>query len=92
MLIGLKFTLSAGATVAMAANWLVPEPCEASPKDPRPGHTGHRLFKQFEPFGGHAVFGTHKTGDVAAGPRQAINEASANWIAEHRRHNRHRPS
>src|SRR6516165_10554042 len=30
MLIGLTLTLSAGATVAMAANWLVPEPCEAS--------------------------------------------------------------
>src|SRR6516164_5646532 len=61
------------------------------PKDRHPCHTWHRLFKQFEPFGGHTVFETYKTGDVAARPRQAVNEASADWIAEHRSHDRHRP-
>jgi len=32
------------------------------------------------------------TGDVAARPRQAVDEAGADWIADHRSHDRHRPS
>src|SRR6516225_3199523 len=54
-----------------------PRALRSVPKDRHPRHIWRRLFKQFEPFGGHAVFGTHETGDVAARPRQAVDEAGA---------------
>ena len=73
----------------MAANWLVPEPWEESRRTADPCHTWRGFFEQLQPFRGHAVFKTHETGDVAARPRQAVDETGADWIAKHRGHNRH---
>jgi hypothetical protein len=52
-------------------------------------HTGRDLFEQLQPFSAHSVFGGHKPSDIAAGPRQAFNEAATDRITSHREHDRH---
>ena len=58
--------------------------------DGRPRHMRCDLFKQFQPFRADAVFVYGKTRDVAARPRQAFNEAGADWIGRLREQNRYR--
>src|SRR6516225_7463380 len=74
----------------MTANWLFPEPWVESRRNFYPGHVRRHLLEQFEPFPGCAVFHTHETGDVAAWPRQAVDETSADRIDDPREYNRHR--
>jgi hypothetical protein len=52
-------------------------------------HAWRNLLKQLQPFRAHAVFPRRKTGAVAAGPRQTLDEARANRIGDEREHDRH---
>src|SRR5215470_10139487 len=90
MLIGLTFTLSAGATVAIAANWLVPEPCEESRRIATRVTLGTVSLSNSSHLA--AILYSKLIKPVMLPPGRAINEASADWIAEHRSHDRHRPS
>ena len=81
MLIGFTSTLSDGANACMTANWPVPAPIVGIAKHRRSRHARRDLFEQLQPFPAHAVFELHETGDVAARPRQAVDEASADRIA-----------
>ena len=58
-------------------------------KDRRVRHAGRDLFEQLQPFRADAVFELGKTGDVAARPRQARDEAGADRIRGLREHDRH---
>ena len=73
----------------MTANWLVPDPKAGIPKDRRSRHTRRDLLEQLQPFPAQAVFERHETGGVAAGPRQAIDQAGADRIDDDREHDRH---
>jgi hypothetical protein len=59
------------------------------PKDRRSRHARRDLLEQLQPFPGHAVFSGHKTGGVAARPRQAFDEAGGDRIADDWEHDRH---
>jgi len=43
---------------------------------------GAICLRQFQPFPAQAVFIRHESGGVAARPRQAIDEAGADWIGD----------
>jgi hypothetical protein len=55
----------------------------------RARHAWRNLLEHLEPFRADAVFIRGKTGDVAARPRQTVDEARANRIGHDREHNRH---
>jgi hypothetical protein len=59
------------------------------PEDRHAGHVRCDLLEQLQPLSGHAVLDGHETRDVAAWPRQAVDEARADRIAEHGGHDRH---
>src|SRR5215210_3012194 len=48
------------------------------------------LFEQFHPLPAQAIFECHEPGGIAAWPRQAVDEASANRVADDWENNRHR--
>ena len=73
----------------MTANWLIPAALSGIPKDRRSRHAWRDLLEQLQPFPAHVVFGSHETGGVAAGPRQAVDEASGDRITGDREHDRH---
>ena len=50
---------------------------------------GAILLEQLQPFCAHAVFKTHKSGGVAARPRQAIDVAGADRVGDDHKHDRH---
>src|SRR5215467_2256058 len=63
------------------------------PNDCRSRHVGCDLFEQLQPFSADAEFEEwSKSGDVAARPRQAFDEAGSNRIGGPRKHDRHRAS
>ena len=47
------------------------------------------LFEQLQPFCAEAIFEHAKAGEVAAGPRQALDKAVANRIGDEHEHDRH---
>jgi hypothetical protein len=51
-------------------------------------HARHDLLEQFQPFSAHAVFEQHEAGDIAAGPRQVVDEARADRIGDVGEHDR----
>jgi hypothetical protein len=59
------------------------------PKNRRARHGRRDLLEQLQPFGAEAVFDGHESGDVAAGPRQAVDKTSAHRIGGDREHDRH---
>ena len=59
------------------------------PKDRRSRHAGRDLLEQFQPFAAQAIFEREETGGVAARPRQAVDEAGTDRIADVREHDRH---
>ena len=59
------------------------------PKDRRARHARRDLLEQLQPFPAHAVFEQEETGDIAARPRQAIDEAGADRIDDIREYDRH---
>ena len=73
----------------MTPNWPVPVRDGGIPKDRRSRHAGRDLLEQLQPFPAQAVFERHETGGVAARPRQAVDEAGADRIADDREHDRH---
>jgi len=54
-----------------------------------PRHAGRDLLEQFQPFRADAVFEQDEPGGIAAWPRQAIDEASADRIGGVREHDGH---
>jgi len=54
----------------------------------RPRHLRRNLLEQFQPFAAKPVFEIHEAGNVAAWPRQAIDEARADRIGHGREHDR----
>src|SRR5215471_1376958 len=61
------------------------------PNDGRPRDARRDLFEQFQPLRADTVFECGKTGDVAARPRQALDEPGAHWIRSLREYDRHGP-
>jgi len=59
------------------------------PKDCRSLYTGRNLLEQLQPFRAQTVIEQYKAGGVAAWPRQTIDKAGADWIADSNEHNRH---
>src|SRR6516165_392763 len=59
------------------------------PKDCYPRYAWRDFFEQLEQFVGHVVFIIHEAGDVAARPRQTINEAGGNRIGDHYEYDRY---
>jgi hypothetical protein len=59
------------------------------PKDRRPRHVWRDLLEQLHQLPARAVFGQHKTGGVAAGARQAVDEAGTDRIDDIHEHDRH---
>src|SRR5436190_15611801 len=53
------------------------------------GHAGSDLLKQLQPFAADVPFERDEAGRVAARPRQAIDKAGADRIADTREHRRH---
>jgi hypothetical protein len=51
-------------------------------KDRHTLHARCDLLEQLQPFPAQTVFHRHKAGDVAAGPGQTFDEASAHWIGD----------
>ena len=78
-----------GATDWMTANWPIPAGCGGIPKDRRSRHARRDLLEQFRPFRGQTVFELHEAGGIAARPRQAIDEAGADWIGDDHEYDRH---
>ena len=66
----------------MAPNWPIPDGVGGIPKDRHARHARRDLLEQLQPFSAQAVFELHKTGGVAARPRQAIDEAGADRIGD----------
>src|SRR5262245_58810687 len=58
-------------------------------KNGRAGHARSDLLEQLQPFCADAVFELGETGDVAAWPRQASNEAGTNWVRGLREYDGH---
>ena len=54
----------------------------------RARHTWRDLLEKLQPFPAHTVFENHKTGDVAARPGQAIDDAGADRIGYAHKHDR----
>jgi hypothetical protein len=52
-------------------------------------HSWSDLLKELRPFPGHTIFELHKAGGITARPRQASNQAGANWIGDNYKHDRH---
>src|SRR5262245_25981558 len=52
-------------------------------------HARSDLLEQLQPFCADAVFELGETGDVAAWPRQASNEAGTNWVRGLREYDGH---
>jgi hypothetical protein len=53
-------------------------------------HPRRDLFDQFKPLPAYAIFERSKAGDVAARPRQAIDQTRADRVGDNREHDRHR--
>src|SRR5215475_3681422 len=68
----------------------LPDPggCGGIPENRHSRQAWRDLLEQFQPFPAEAVFKRDKTGGVAAGPRQAVDEAGADRIEESREYNR----
>src|SRR5262245_46112527 len=58
-------------------------------KDCHSRYTRRDLLQQFQPFSAQAVFVRHEAGSVAARPRQAVDEACTDRIADNWEHDRH---
>jgi hypothetical protein len=58
-------------------------------KDRRARYVRCDLLKQFQPFRAHHEFDAHETSQVATRPRQAVDEAGTDRVAEDRKHDRH---
>jgi len=56
------------------------------PKDRHSRHAGRDLFEQLQPLPADAVLREGKTGGVAARPRHARDEASADWVSRRCEH------
>src|SRR5262245_6292203 len=54
------------------------------PKDRRSRHARRDLLEQFQPFPAQAIIILDKARGVAARPREAIDEARADWIGDSR--------
>ena len=89
MSIGLTSTPTDGATAWITRELADPGGRSRDPKDGHPRHAGRDLLEQLKPFSGHAVFERDEPGDVAARPREALDEAGADRIGDDREHDRH---
>ena len=58
-------------------------------KTPEATGNGEDGYDRIMGYGAEVAFEIHKAGDVAARPRQAIDDASAHWISHDREHNWH---
>src|SRR5262245_7807248 len=58
-------------------------------KHRRPRHIGRDLLEQLQPFRAQLVFELHEAGCVAAGPRQAVDEATTDRVGDIHEHDRH---
>src|SRR5712671_43489 len=69
----------------------LPDPggCGWIAKDRHSRQAWRDLLEQFQPFPAQAIFERDETGGVAAGPRQAVDEAGAHRIEEGREYYRH---
>ena len=89
ILIGLTSTRSDDATAWMTANWPVPVPTAGSRRTAMrvtPGaiclsSSSHLPLRPYSKFS--------EAGDVAARPREALDEADADWIDDRHEHDRH---
>src|SRR6516165_12317933 len=50
------------------------------PKHGRSRHTGGNLFEQLQPFPAYAVLEQGEPGNIAARPRETVNEAAADRV------------
>ena len=87
--IGLTSTPNDGATAWIAPNSPPATGLPGSRRTAARVTRGAILFEQFKPFPTHAVLKTQEAGGVTARPRQAIDEAGADWIDNDREHDRH---
>jgi len=73
----------------MTPNWAGPVGMAGIPEDCHSRQARRDLFEQLQPFPGRAVLESHEAGGVAARPRQAVDEAGGDRIADDREHDRH---
>jgi hypothetical protein len=59
------------------------------PKDGHSCNARRDLLEQFKPFPAQIIFEQEEAGGVAAGPRQALDEAGADRVYEDHEHDRH---
>ena len=59
------------------------------PQDCRARHVGRYLFEQFHPLRTQSVFKRHEPGGVTARPRQTVDEAGRDRIADSWEYDRH---
>src|SRR5262249_7026032 len=64
-----------------APHW--PKPYVKTPNSRHSRHTRREFFDKFKPLPACAVFARSKAGDVAARPRQAIDETRADRVGDH---------
>src|SRR5262249_5933757 len=51
------------------------------PKHADPRHAWRKLFEKLQPLCADAIFEVHETGGVAAWPRQVLDQAKRDWVA-----------
>src|SRR5262252_1214022 len=61
------------------------------PKNCGSCNAGCDLLEQFQKFSAYVVFEQHKTGGIAARPRQIVNKTGADWIGDDRKYDGYRP-
>ena len=88
MLTGMTSTRSDGATAWITANWPAPQ-LRGIAKNRHARHARRDLLKQLQPFPAMLNSKMHETGDIAARPRQTVDEARADRIGDGREHDRH---
>ena len=73
----------------MAANWFGSGAYGGIPRDRRSRHAWRDLLEQFQPFTSHTELEIHEPSGIATWPRQAVDEAGSDRIADDREHDRH---
>ena len=58
-------------------------------QDRRSRYARGNVLEQLQPFPGDGIFEVAKAGDIAAGPRQAIDVAGPDRVGDDREHDRH---
>ena len=85
---GLTSTPSDGATAWMAPNWPMPEAMAGSRMTAALVTFGAIFFEQLQPFPAQAILELAKSGNIAARPCEASDEARADRINNQYKHNR----